>query len=150
MYLLIFVFYNFINETIELSPSRNINSFPHSSLLSSSLSSTSPSSSSSSSLLLSSLTSTTSIISKIIQKRLHDNSQLNQVSSILQISPPWNAPSMIWKIAWKIHRFLFPILHYFDIAKAKDTYANLAVIWYMYSSIDDDNDNYGDDYHHFC
>jgi hypothetical protein len=72
----------------------------------------------------------TSIISNIIQKRLNDNTQLNQVSSILQISPPWNAPSMIWKIAWKIHTFLLPYLHYFDIAKAKDTYANLAVIWY--------------------
>ena len=37
---------------------------------------------------------------------------------------------MIWKMAWKIHSFLLPYLHYFDIAKAKDTYANLAVIWY--------------------
>lgn len=44
---------------------------------------------------------------------------------------------MIWKLAWKIHTFLLPYLHYFDIAKAKDTYANLAVIWY-----DFDDDTY--------
>jgi len=126
IYLFLLVFYHLINGTIELSPSRSINPFLHSSL--SSLLTTSSSKS---------ISSPTSIISNIIQKRLHDNTQLNQVSSLLQISPPWNAPSMIWKIAWKIHSFLLPYLHYFDIAKAKDTYANLAVIWY---DVDDDTD----------
>lgn len=65
-----------------------------------------------------------------INNRLSDTTLLTDTSRKLDILPPWNAPSFIWKFAWNIHKFMMPYLHYFDTSKAKDSYVNLAVLWW--------------------
>ena len=55
---------------------------------------------------------------------------LTETASKLDIAPPWNAPSWIWALAWKIHAALLPLLHAFDTCNAKDSFVNLYVLWW--------------------
>ena len=50
---------------------------------------------------------------------------LLQTAIELGTSPPWNAPSWIWALAWKIHAAVLPFLHAFDKCHAEDSFVNL-------------------------
>ena len=52
------------------------------------------------------------------------------VSKLLNIGSPWNAPSWVWNTAWKIQRFFLPYLYKFDRLQTKDSFVNLYVLWW--------------------
>lgn len=66
---------------------------------------------------------------RFLHGRLSDATAIQKVSKMLKISPPWNAPSIMWKLAWKLHHKLLPVLHLFDSCRAENTFVNLAIIW---------------------
>lgn len=65
-----------------------------------------------------------------LNSRLSDESLLKDASSALLVSPPWNAPKIIWSLAWKVHQFMIPILHFADMTTPKDSFINLPVLWW--------------------
>lgn len=52
------------------------------------------------------------------------------VSRLLNVGSPWNAPSWVWNIAWKIQKFFLPLLYKFDRLQTKDSFVNLYVLWW--------------------
>lgn len=64
------------------------------------------------------------------ENRLGDVNQLTKVSTQLNVQPPWNAPKWVWALAWRIHKFILPVLHAFDECRPSDTFVNLAVLWW--------------------
>jgi hypothetical protein len=65
-----------------------------------------------------------------LSSRLADETLLKDASTQLGVSPPWNAPSFVWKLAWKVHQCMIPFLHRFDNATPKDSFINLPVLWW--------------------
>eukprot|EP01031_Cornospumella_fuschlensis_P037008 gene37008-44907_t len=61
----------------------------------------------------------------IFQRRLSSTDKLTATSNLLNVSPPWNAPSWVWKLAWNLHQAAIPILHLFDRCQSKESFVNL-------------------------
>ena len=66
----------------------------------------------------------------IFQRRLSSTDKLMTASNLLNVSPPWNAPSWVWKLAWNLHQAAIPILHLFDRCQSKESFVNLPVLWW--------------------
>jgi hypothetical protein len=62
--------------------------------------------------------------------RLRDSRKLNALANRLNIDAPWNAPKWIWRWVWNNHSKLLPLLHRTDQCSAKNTFVNLAVLWW--------------------
>lgn len=65
-----------------------------------------------------------------LHDRLKDSNVLRQASTFVNISVPWNAPSLIWKIAIRAHALALPLLHAFDKCYPKNNNNNLFVLWW--------------------
>ena len=47
------------------------------------------------------------------------------------VPAPWNAPSFVWRYAWKFGAFfLRNVLHRWDDCEPEDTKVNLSVLWW--------------------
>lgn len=64
------------------------------------------------------------------ESRLTNATTLNDLSNKLGIASPWNAPKFIWAWAFKLQRFILPIVHFFDKCAPADTCFNLPVLWW--------------------
>ena len=62
--------------------------------------------------------------------RLEDETLLKSIAKKLRVSPPLNAPKLLWSFAWRVQCFFLPLLHMWDKFVPKDTCLNLAVLWW--------------------
>jgi hypothetical protein len=69
-------------------------------------------------------------LNRFWDSRLSQTNLMNEASDALKISPPWNAPRWLWSFAWKLQKFMMPVLHFFDECAPKDSHLNLAVLWW--------------------
>lgn len=51
-----------------------------------------------------------------------------EVAAIVGVKPATNAPKEVWKIVWRLHGMLIPLLHLGDKAKPKDSKYSLTVL----------------------
>ena len=47
----------------------------------------------------------------------------------MNLSAPWNAPAMVWNLAWTLNQRLLPMLHFFDRFYSWDSSYNLIILW---------------------
>jgi O-methyltransferase involved in polyketide biosynthesis len=52
-----------------------------------------------------------------------------EVAAIVGVKPCIMAPKYIWKLAWILHGFLLPIMHFRDSAAPRDSSYSLKVLW---------------------
>jgi len=64
------------------------------------------------------------------KRRLSNESLLTQASEATSVAPPWNAPTFVWKNAWRLHSWALPWLHRWDSCLAGDQNLNTAVLWW--------------------
>lgn len=65
-----------------------------------------------------------------LESRLTNETTLNDLSHKLGVASPWNAPKFVWSWAFKLQRFILPIVHFFDKCAPADTCFNLPVLWW--------------------
>lgn len=68
---------------------------------------------------------------KILTPRAHHYAKDNiqSLSEELNIRPYTSAPKFVWKVAWRTHSRILPILHFRDPAAPKDKSQSLKVLW---------------------
>lgn len=52
-----------------------------------------------------------------------------EVAAIVGVKPCMEAPALVWKVAWRGHGAVLPILHFRDKAKPRDSKYSLKVLW---------------------
>ena len=70
------------------------------------------------------------IAAHFFKRRLASESLLTQASKRTNVAVPWNAPTVIWKNAWRLHSWALPLLHHWDSCLAGDQNLNTAVLWW--------------------